>query len=311
MKKIYTLILLLSLCLLNLNAQTITLNGTDNKVSVPKNGSGVLNDFSAPHDFTIEVKFKFNSTPKGTIVSKHRSPSNGFFIEIQNGKIHSGMGSGLYTTITGEELVADVFYHAALSYEVATESFKLYVNGELVGSKEIAGTYKPNVNDNISMGSSDFWGEYNDLTLDYFRIWDVEKSAIEIAANKDIEVDCDNTELVLQYKFDNTQPLDNLDEVASCTGSNSGIFYGTKEVLGLPTVNKNIELHLFPNPATNSIQVSGLEKAAQYKIYNLLGRQVMNGSIVKNKEVDLQSLNKGIYFFSLDTGNTIKFMKNE
>ncbi|MFN3589623.1 MAG: LamG-like jellyroll fold domain-containing protein, partial [Spirosomataceae bacterium] len=212
---------------------TITFNGTDNKISVPKNGTGVLNNFNTPHDFTVEIRFKFNGTPNGTIFSKHGPPADGFFIEMNGTNIHAGMGyGGNYSTITGSSLSANQYYHAALSYEASSNSFKLYVDGALVGTKVIEGTYVPNVDDYISIGSSDHWGGYANLTLDYFRIWNVQKNGTDISSNKDIEVECSSPNLVLQYKFDNGTTINDCSPNA-----HTGIFFGSTLSTGLSPGN--------------------------------------------------------------------------
>lgn len=311
MKQIYILSLLFTLSFSQLKAQTtITFNGTDNKVSVPKNGSGVMNDFTTPHDFTIEIRFKFNSTPSGTIFSKHSPPADGFFIEMSGANIHSGMGyNGNYTTITGSSLSANQYYHAALSYEVSSNSFKLYLDGALVNTQTISSSYVPNVDDNISIGSSDHWGGHNDLTLDYFRIWDIQRSDADINNNKDIEVSCSSGNLLLQYQFDNTIPLEDGDSVNSCTSNNHGTFFGSTQTLSTAQFNKLKTIKIFPNPSSQFIEISGLITSQVYTIYNTLGAEIKKGIISNNNQIDIRDFTDGLYFLKFENGNMIKFIK--
>jgi hypothetical protein len=306
MKSIYILTLILILSSLQLKAQTtITLNGIDNKVSVPKNGNGVMNDFTTPHDFTIEIRFKYNSIPSGTVFSKHATPANGFFIEIIAGEVmHSGFGYNYgYSTITGANpLHTNQIYHAALSYEVASNSFKLYLDGQLLNTQIITSYYVPNIQDYISIGSSDHWGGFSDLTLDYFRIWDIQKSDSDIISNKDIEVDCSSTNLLLQYKFDSGTTI------TDCTSNNNtGIFFGA--TLSTPELEIAKTLNLFPNPSNNFIQISGLTKNEKYTIYNVLGNEITNGVMSNKEKIDTQNLSNGLYFIKFENKKVLKFIK--
>lgn len=64
-----------------------------------------------------------------------------------------------------------------------------------------------------------------------------------------------------------------------------------------------------PNPTSDFFQVSGLTKKENYVICNVLGAEVLNGTISENDLVDVKSLCNGIYFLKFDNGRAIKFMK--
>jgi len=70
---------------------------------------------------------------------------------------------------------------------------------------------------------------------------------------------------------------------------------------------KNIKI--YPNPSSDFIQISGLTKAENYRIYNVIGKEVNNGIISDNEEMDVQHLTEGLYFLKFENGNTLKFMK--
>lgn len=71
----------------------------------------------------------------------------------------------------------------------------------------------------------------------------------------------------------------------------------------------NNNLKLFPNPATNSITVSGLIDSESYKVYNLLGAEIMKGNVSNNETISIQDLSTGFYLLNFDNGETIKFAK--
>ena len=68
--------------------------------------------------------------------------------------------------------------------------------------------------------------------------------------------------------------------------------------------------NIYPNPSNGFIQIDGLTKAANYIVYNSLGREVLNGSVSSsNEKIDIQNLNNGVYLFKFENGNTLKFIK--
>ncbi|MEC3907115.1 T9SS type A sorting domain-containing protein [Tamlana sp. 2201CG12-4] len=71
---------------------------------------------------------------------------------------------------------------------------------------------------------------------------------------------------------------------------------------------KNFEL--FPNPASDFIEISGLELAEnQFEIYNTLGVKVKEGRLLKNKKLSVEGLKAGIYIIRLNNNQNLKFVK--
>lgn len=64
-----------------------------------------------------------------------------------------------------------------------------------------------------------------------------------------------------------------------------------------------------PNPSDAFIQLSNLDSKETYSIYNLLGKQVAEGSIAANEQIDISNFTKGIYVLKLGNGTTHKFIK--
>lgn len=69
------------------------------------------------------------------------------------------------------------------------------------------------------------------------------------------------------------------------------------------------EIKLFPNPSTNYIQIQGLTKIENYKIYDVLGTKIREGVVSSNDRIDIKNLTNGIYFLKFDNGNTLKLLK--
>tara|TARA_R110002096_G_C14409914_1_gene708183 strand:+ start:87 stop:857 length:771 start_codon:yes stop_codon:yes gene_type:complete len=71
-----------------------------------------------------------------------------------------------------------------------------------------------------------------------------------------------------------------------------------------------IKASLFPNPSTNFIQISGLIKKENYRIFGVLGAEIKNGIVSENEQIDIRSFTNGLYFLKFENGNTLKFLKD-
>lgn len=69
------------------------------------------------------------------------------------------------------------------------------------------------------------------------------------------------------------------------------------------------EIRLFPNPATDHIQLLDLQAPATYRIFDLLGNLQVQGVCAPNQSIDVQGLGQGIYLLRLDNGLTKKFVR--
>ncbi|NNC49057.1 MAG: T9SS type A sorting domain-containing protein [Flaviramulus sp.] len=93
--------------------------------------------------------------------------------------------------------------------------------------------------------------------------------------------------------------------------SGGGFSYdrSTDQALDINDFEKQLKIKLFPNPASDYIQISGLDKGEMYSIYNVLGTKVDAGFISNYEKIDVQNIAKGLYFLKLESGNTIKFSR--
>ncbi|MGH1519006.1 T9SS type A sorting domain-containing protein [Chryseobacterium sp. JK1] len=72
---------------------------------------------------------------------------------------------------------------------------------------------------------------------------------------------------------------------------------------------KQKELSVYPNPATDFIQVAGVEKTQKYIIYTVAGNQANEGNISENGKIDVHYLVSGVYVLKLENGRSVKFIK--
>jgi hypothetical protein len=75
---------------------------------------------------------------------------------------------------------------------------------------------------------------------------------------------------------------------------------------------RNIEVNLFPNPASNKLNVAidGMKDNAEIKIYNVMGKMMMKQIATEaNSELIISKLPAGIYMVNVNDGTTVKSLK--
>lgn len=84
----------------------------------------------------------------------------------------------------------------------------------------------------------------------------------------------------------------------------------TNQNLGASEFEIKNKLKIYPNPSRSFIQVSGLIDTEHYKVYNILGNKIIEGTISNNQILNIQNLTRGLYFISFDGKSIMKFIKN-
>ena len=85
--------------------------------------------------------------------------------------------------------------------------------------------------------------------------------------------------------------------------------YDSSLVLSNEKFNTITKISLYPNPTTNFIKLDGLNTEEVISIYNVLGLKVLEKTITRNDEIDIQQFSNGIYFLKFKNGYTLKFLK--
>lgn len=79
--------------------------------------------------------------------------------------------------------------------------------------------------------------------------------------------------------------------------------------LSVEDVKSQSSLNIYPNPATDYIQISGIPSEKEYKVYSLSGKVVAQGNISDMGQVNIKALPKGTYLMSIEGENVHKFIK--
>ena len=69
------------------------------------------------------------------------------------------------------------------------------------------------------------------------------------------------------------------------------------------------KISVYPNPASDFIQISGLKNPVNYSIYSISGSVLRKGVVEKSKKINVQNLAVGTYFIILDDSEIIKIVK--
>lgn len=94
------------------------------------------------------------------------------------------------------------------------------------------------------------------------------------------------------------------------TGGGGGFSYERSTDQGLSISQFDSEnSEIFPNPSSIYIKVKGTTSKANYKVYNVLGKQVSQGVVSENEKINIENLTKGLYFLNLNKHNIMKFVK--
>lgn len=72
---------------------------------------------------------------------------------------------------------------------------------------------------------------------------------------------------------------------------------------------KQTELSVYPNPAVDVIQVSGVGKLQKYTVYNAVGSHIAEGNISDNGKINIHHFISGVYFLKLENGKYVQFIR--
>ncbi|WP_218597741.1 T9SS type A sorting domain-containing protein [Polaribacter sp. NJDZ03] len=96
---------------------------------------------------------------------------------------------------------------------------------------------------------------------------------------------------------------------------NSGLSQGKISKIDLSaalTINNfevSEKINVFPNPSSNFLNISGLNKSEDYIIYDIIGKKIINGTIAHNHKINILHLANGLYFLKINNKDIIKFIK--
>jgi hypothetical protein len=86
--------------------------------------------------------------------------------------------------------------------------------------------------------------------------------------------------------------------------------YSSSTILSTHTDFSKSSIKVYPNPSNDYISISGLVKEENYKIFDILGKELANGKINDQEKINIQNLTNGLYHLQFKYGNNFRFIKN-
>ncbi|WP_394760120.1 LamG-like jellyroll fold domain-containing protein [Flavobacterium sp.] len=309
----------------------LAFDGVDDRVRIANTGTGVLGDNSLNESYTIELKVQLNSIANNKVFSKNAtSPSNqGFTIETDasgNLFFDQAYGGTFSRAQTASPLSVNTWYRIVATFDYATKTHKLYLNGALVQTKTETGT--PNfANFDAGLGysygttSGKLDGKYNDL-----RIWNIVRTPVEVSSyTRSAQAVNSVPNLIAHFKFNqgianaNNSGLTVLaNEITgspvvgtlqnfALTGSNSNwstdVTANETVVLGIDNFNLTDTVKIYPNPSTGIFNIS-INEDASVEVSDMLGKVIFSNKVkAGNNTIDITNYQSGIYLLNVKTEN--------
>lgn len=155
------------------------------------------------------------------------------------------------------------------------------------------------------------WTPYEGYDLTYYRVWR------DNNGNGNWQLIASQLDYVFEYVDQNPPPApaqDVLYRIEAYDGMNCTLSKGYEYALSNAFNPNNAftsldqdnlsAISIFPNPATEYIQVQNVNQKIQYKITDLAGRTVISGQMNSSQKINIQQLTPGNYlFFGVDEAN--------
>jgi hypothetical protein len=193
------------------NTASIDLNGSSNYLSAPDTAS-----ISFTGDFTAEMWVKFDSdSGNPCLICKYETSGNqkSWFIQKDSSgdSIHMTATSDGFTETSGSNVswnpTLGQWYHVAAVYDASAGSAEFFVNGSSIGSSTGLPTsiYDGTATLNIGRyGDACCIANYLDGRIDEIRLWNVDRTAQQIADDYQLELTGSEANLVAYWPLNNS-----------------------------------------------------------------------------------------------------------
>jgi len=71
----------------------------------------------------------------------------------------------------------------------------------------------------------------------------------------------------------------------------------------------NGDIQILPNPVVNNLYITNIQGLYKYKLYNITGIELINGTIIQNQNIDVSYLSNDIYILVINNGIIRKHFK--
>lgn len=270
-----------------------------------------ISGITCPNEFTIEAWINF----KG-IYDPGQYPT---IFEFQEDAPFFGITDTNFLTLYGAvtsntTIPLNQWTHVAVTYSTANSEANIYINGVLDNSETGISINISGIGAGIGYNTVD---EVFNGSIDDVRIWNTVRTDLEISSNMNTCLTGSETNLYAFYNFDegsgttvNDLTSNSFDgTLVNMDPLTDWIAYDSCNTLSIDNPNNNLQISLYPNPATDIISVQGLKNKTDYVVYNAIGTKVLEGNININDNIDVQKLASGIYLLKFNNRGILKFVK--
>ncbi|MEO8517460.1 MAG: LamG-like jellyroll fold domain-containing protein [Flavobacterium sp.] len=312
-------------------------------VQVTINGAGLdfdgANDYVQlgnimPATYTKEAWFYVSNLGlQNNLISGGADGEHALYSSVTYGNRLSAGHNGTWNAVQDPTpIVANTWYHVALTYDAATTTMKLYKNGNLVATNT---SVPPFIGGNtVRLGSYDVLQNLLGGKLDEVRIWNRALPQAEIQNNMNCELPSGQTGLIAYYKFN--QGIDNANNAAinTLTDASGNANNGTLTNFALNGTSSNweadsviasgvscqpylsavsfddVDFKYYPNPVLDVLNLNAAAEISKVQIINLLGQEVISKSLnAKQGQIDVQFLAPGTYLVRVTSEDKVKIVK--
>ena len=331
------LLLLLFVCSFNTNYSQnnyLDFDGTDDYVEVPNSGNILAGAGTISMSCKVYPTRVTSGFPDfdGILGYRDEATFDFYILQLSTTDIEARFrnSSGTEYTILYTGLVLNQWNQFFLVYDGATSTLKLYSGATMVGSTYADGVAGGSSSNFLKIGNVTFqnfqW--FHQGYIDEVSLWNKALSASDISTiingNGEIANPAGEQNLKLYYKFNQGVPYgDNANEVFlnDQTGTQNGALYNfaltgsSSNWGGVPLSTATFThagVHVYPNPSSDFVSVSGLNAAAAIKIIDMTGRIVSDSQYptAEQARIDVSYLNSGVYFMVINNDQNIRFVKN-
>lgn len=310
----------------NINGAALDFDGSDDYVTC----GNIM-----PATYTKEAWFYVSNLGlQNNLISGGNDGQHALYPSVSYGNRISAGHNGTWNAVQDPTpIVANTWYHVALTYDAATTTMKLYKNGVLVSTNT---NVAPFIGGNaLRIGSFDNGQNLLGGKIDEVRIWDRVLPEAEIVNNMNCELGSGQTGLMAHYKFNqgvdtgdnsavtiltdssgntNTGTLNNfaLTGATSNWVANGAVTTGTTCSPFLSTNNFEFssKFSVYPNPSSDVFSINS-DTHGTIVVYDLIGKIIKSETIdLGITKLDLSNYPSGIYLMKVtNDSNQIKTMK--
>jgi len=262
-----------------------------------------VSTYNSNSKITLKVNYSWDGTNNVWIENwkgESNYDSNGnvtleivsFWDAINN--IWKGNSKMEYTSDSNGNRTLRLSYSWDATNNIWKGSYKYERTYDINGNETLYVSYAWDATKNVWIGSYKYERTYDingNETLDVSYNWDATNNIWKGTTKYEYNYDSNgNKAQRIYFTFSSEWVL----------GYISTYFYSLKNIAAVSNPS-SINIHIYPNPAKNELQITGLTEPSKFSLFDLNGKSLMSKNIINNEVISISTLSKGIYIVRLKT----------